>query len=192
MGMTTPPHDRSRETIATACAGDEQAIARLVREVWPGVWRAALAVSGSPEAAEDATQDALDRAFGDLGRFENVAHLARWLRSTAINRAIDLRRSDGARAQRERVLATDRGRPAEHHDGLTWESQDPELLEACRRLTPEMRHVLLLHFWADMELGDIAAALEVPVGTVKSRLARALSRLREDLLEETEDADGLG
>ena len=109
MGMTTPLRDRSRVLIAAARAGDDEAIAELVRDVWPGVWRAAFAVSGSREAAEDATQDALDRAFRDLGRFESAGHLLVWLRSAAVNRAIDLCRRERARADRERIAATDRG-----------------------------------------------------------------------------------
>lgn len=173
--------------LAAARAGDERAIAEVVRAVWPSLWRAAVAVTGSRETAEDAVQEALDRGFRDLDRFDDVGQLSAWLRRVTVNRAVDLYRSDRARADREHIVAAGSGARGGTDDQFAWASQDPELLEACRGLTPGARHVLLLHFWADMELDDIADALGVPVGTVKSRLARALSRLREDLQESPDD-----
>lgn len=150
--------------------------------MWPGLWRAALAVSGSRERAEDAVQDAMERGFRDLQRFESTAELFAWLRQVSVNRAIDLSRSEHIRSRYESASAPqafDVARP----DDYSWDAQDPDLLAACRRLTAQMRHVLLLRYWADMELGEIADALGVPVGTVKSRMSRALRLLREDLQE---------
>jgi RNA polymerase sigma-70 factor, ECF subfamily len=138
---------------------------------WPRVWRAAYAVAGDRELANDAAQDAFIRAGAALHRFDRRRQLEPWLVRIAVNRAIDLLRARRREAAEElpEALAFEPPLP------------DEELRSALRRLGPERRAVIALHYWFDYTTPEIAEVLGVPVGTVNSRLARALRHLRLDL-----------
>jgi len=138
---------------------------------WPRVWRAAYAVAGDRELANDAAQDAFIRAGAALHRFDRRRPLEPWLVRIAVNRAIDLVRARRCEAAEElpEALAFDPPLP------------DDEVRSALARLGPERRAVIALHYWFDYTTPEIAEVLGVPVGTVNSRLARALRDLRLDL-----------
>jgi RNA polymerase sigma-70 factor, ECF subfamily len=139
---------------------------------WQRVWRAAYAVSGDRELASDAAQDAFMRAGAALHRFDRRRPVEPWLVRIAVNRAIDLVRARRREAGEEELPET-----------LTFDPPQPDeaLQEALRRLGPERRAVIALHYWLDYTTPEIAEVLGVPVGTVNSRLARALRDLRLDL-----------
>jgi RNA polymerase sigma-70 factor (ECF subfamily) len=139
---------------------------------WQRVWRAAYAVTGDRELASDAAQDAFVRAGAALGRFDRSRPLEPWLVRIAVNRAIDLvraRRRETGEVVLSETFAFDPPLP------------DEELSIALQRLTPDRRAVIALHYWFDYTTPEIAEVLGVPVGTVNSRLARALRDLRLDL-----------
>jgi RNA polymerase sigma-70 factor (ECF subfamily) len=138
---------------------------------WPRVWRAAYATTGDRELASDAAQDAFIRAGAALHRFDRRRPIEPWLVRIAVNRAIDL-----VRARRREA-----GEEAPETFALDPPSSDEELQDALRRLSPERRAVIALHYWFDYTTPEIAEVLGVPVGTVNSRLARALRALRFDL-----------
>jgi RNA polymerase sigma-70 factor, ECF subfamily len=139
---------------------------------WPLVWRAAYATTGDRDLASDAAQDAFIRAGAALHRFDRRRSIEPWLVRIAVNRAIDLLRA-------RRNEAGDAELPETF--GLDPPSPDEELRDALRRLSPERRAVVALHYWFDCTTPEIADVLGVPVGTVNSRLARALRDLRLDL-----------
>ena len=139
---------------------------------WPRVWRAAFAVSGDRELASDAAQDAFIRAGAALHRFDRSRPIEPWLVRIAVNRAIDL-----VRARRHEARGVELPEPFAF-DPLP---PDGELAEALRRLGPERRAVIALHYWLDYTTPEIAEILGVPLGTVNSRLARALRDLRLEL-----------
>jgi RNA polymerase sigma-70 factor (ECF subfamily) len=139
---------------------------------WQPVWRAAYAVSGDRELASDAAQDAFMRAGAALHRFDRRRPLEPWLVRIAVNRAIDLVRARRREAGEDELPET-----------LIFDPPpaDETLHDALRRLGPERRAVIALHYWLDYTTPEIAEVLGVPVGTVNSRLARALRDLRLDL-----------
>ncbi len=139
---------------------------------WERIWRAAYAVAGDRELASDAAQDAFIRAGAALHRFDRQRPIEPWLVRIAVNRAIDLVRA------RRREAGED-----ELPEAFAFDPQlaDDSLHEALRRLGPERRAVIALHYWLDYTTPEIAEVLGVPVGTVNSRLARALRDLRLDL-----------
>lgn len=159
------------DLIAAAHRGSREVRAELFGRHWEAVWRHARALSGTPEAADDLTQDVFERAFRALGDFESRSGVRTWLLRIATNRAIDLSR---------------RSRPQEPlPDDLVSEIQaaapEPELRKAVEELAPERRAIVALVYWLDLSLTEAADALGVPVGTAKSRLGRALEELRERL-----------
>lgn len=162
------------ELIALARKGSREAAGVLFDRYWEVAWRAAYAVTADRALADDAAQDAVQRAFGALGRFDEARPFGPWLKRIAANRAIDLMR-------RERRLG-----PLEEHAAVSWDEVGDmgEVAAAVGALDPQKRIVVVLRYWLDLSVEDIAGVLGVPVGTVASRLSRGLAELRSVLEEE--------
>ncbi len=165
------------QVVLAARSGDATAFATLVHAETPAAYRLALSIVRSPAEAEDAVQEAFLRAWRDIGSLREADRWPAWFRRLIVRSALDQAR------RRRRVREVDLElafnlpglEPAVHPAGRL------ELLAAFDRLAPEDRSILALRFYADLEVPDVAAALGIPLGTAKSRLNRALGRLREQL-----------
>jgi RNA polymerase sigma-70 factor (ECF subfamily) len=169
------------ELIPLVRSGSGEAAEVLFDRYWASAWKAAYAVTAERALADDAAQEAMARAFGSLDRFDETRPFGPWLKRIAVNRAIDhLRR-------RRRVEPLPEGQlPLEPWAG--GEDADAELrlwavTDAVAALSLQRRIVVVLHYWLDLPLEEIAGVLGLPVGTVASRLARARSELRRVLEE---------
>jgi RNA polymerase sigma-70 factor (ECF subfamily) len=160
------------ELVGRAHRGSRDAAATLFERHWGGAWRLARTVSGRRDMADDIVQDAFERAFAALGRFDQSRPFAPWLHRIVINRALDLLRSE------RRLVGLD----VAAHPSAEWRdvsADDRALLEAVATLTPQRRVVIVLRYGLGYSPAEIARMLELPTGTVNSRLARALEDLRE-------------
>jgi len=174
--------------IAAARSGDHDAFGELVTRHQRRVWRVCRQYVGADEAGA-ATQDALVKAFVRLPSFDGRAAFTTWLTRIAINTCLDeLRRR---RRQGPRAEEPDEGSPG-ILAGLADDAADPEtraaqrqavarLLASERGLPARQREIFRLRFFAGLELEEIAAALAVHVGTVKTQLHRAVHRMRREL-----------
>lgn len=162
------------ELIVLARRGSGEAAGALFDRYWEHAWRAAYAVTADRTLADDAAQDAVQRAFDALDRFDETRPFGPWLKRIAANRAIDLLR-------RDRRLA-----PLEEHALRSWDAAEEvhEVVAAVGALDPQRRIVVVLRYWLDFSVEEIAGALGIPVGTAASRLSRALADLRRVLEEE--------
>jgi RNA polymerase sigma-70 factor, ECF subfamily len=159
-----------RDLVRAARRGDREAAASLFRRYWQSAWRVAFAITGRRAMADDVAADAFERAFAALDRFDDRRPFSPWLHRIAANRALDLLRA-------ERRIAG--GEPDESADFIADQrGGDRSLLAAVADLSLERRTVVILRFGVGMTPKQIAAALDVPVGTVNSRLARSLEQLR--------------
>ena len=158
--------------VLAAKRGSSDALGALFDRYWPVVWRAAYALTGQRELANDAAQDAFLRAAGSLAAFDHRRPLEPWLVRIAVNRSIDL-----LRLQRRLVPIDEAGETAVFDEPAL----DDELLGSLGRLDPDRRTVVALHYWFDYTTPEIAEVLGIPVGTVASRLSRALHDLRQYL-----------
>jgi RNA polymerase sigma-70 factor (ECF subfamily) len=165
------------ELIALAREGSREAVAVLFDRYWPTAWAAAYAVAADRGMADDAAQDAIQNAFRALDRFDETRPFGPWLKRIAVNRAIDLLRSARRREEAELHAWTLGEHPEE--DLELWAVAD-----AVAGLGEGRRLVVVLHYWLDLPLEEIAGVLGLPVGTVGSRLSRALVQLRVALGEE--------
>lgn len=166
---------RSDEQLAgEALGGSKEAAAELFRRHWSPSWRAAYAITASRAAADDVAQDAFQRAFRALPSFDGRRSFAAWLHRIVVNRALDL-----VRSERRLVGLGENEEPAT--DPFANELRDRELFAALAALEPERRAVVALRYWLDYSPTEIAEVLELPVGTVSSRLSRALADLRQQL-----------
>lgn len=168
-----------RETVTRARAGDRDAFATLARQALPWMDGVARLTMRDPDLARDAVQEALVRAWRDLPGLRDPGLIVPWLRRLLVHACIDELR----RARRRLVVEVEL--TDLHHPALgdaSVRSEDRDALErAFRRLDPAQRTVIVLHYYLDLPVAEIAAALEMPSGSVKSCLSRGRDALRAAL-----------
>lgn len=163
---------REAVLVREAQNGSEDALAELFRRYWRPTHRAAYLIVHDAAAAEDIAQESFLAAIRALDRFDRRRPFGPWLHRIVANRAIDSTRS---RKLRREVGIPDsiEGEPAPERRQLS-----DEVLTALAALGPEQRAVVVLRHLLGYTPGEIAEMLEMPRGTVNSRLRRALDSLR--------------
>jgi RNA polymerase sigma-70 factor (ECF subfamily) len=170
------PDRRERALVRDAQRGSARALEQLFRSHWSRAHRAALLVVGDAAAAEDIAQESFLAAVRALDRFDRSRPFGPWLHRIVVNRSIDWARARSLRRElgvddAPEPVAPPRA-PAEHAG---------ELAAALAELGPEHRAVIVLRYLLDYTPGEISDLLELPRGTVNSRLRRGLDRLEEVL-----------
>src|SRR3954454_9284522 len=156
--------------VRAAQRGSEGAVEELFARHWPDAYRTALLIAHDRAAAEDIAQEAFVSALRALPRFDRSRPLRPWLHRIVVNRAIDWAR---ARRLRAEVTAESLPEPVAPPVDLGLGDLGP----ALARLTPEHRAVVVMRYLLELTPGEIAAALDIPRGTVNSRLRRGLDAL---------------
>ena len=173
--------------LARAREGDVRAYEELVERHQQVAFRVAWLVTRSTPDAEEAAQDGLVKAYRSLGRFREGAPFRPWLLAIVGNEARNRRVAAGRRERlalrvgEARQVAVARAAEAE----ALAAGEREELLAAVARLSERDRLVIGARFFLELNEAETAAALGVRKGTVKSRLSRALERLRKEI-----EADG--
>ncbi|MGF1664637.1 MAG: RNA polymerase sigma factor [Acidimicrobiia bacterium] len=137
---------------------------------WEGVYRPVVIVLGDPGLAAEAVDEAMTRAFERWSSVSRMENPEGWVYRVAVNWA----RSWLRRIGRQRTLHGDT--PSAEHPVF-----EPGLAPALRRLSPEHREVVVLRYLQDWSEAEIATALGLRPGTVKSRLHRAMAQLRQEM-----------
>lgn len=160
--------------------GSRDAAGELFDRYWPLAWKAAYAVTADRALADDLAQDGVQRAFGALERFDQTRPFGPWLRRIVVNRALDeLRRRGRLESWDEASLHSWEMGASPSDELRLWAVAD-----AVAALAPKKRLVIVLRYWLDFPLEEIAELLQIPVGTVASRLNRAHAELRGRLEED--------
>jgi RNA polymerase sigma factor (sigma-70 family) len=172
------------ELVERARRGDLRAWETIVRTHQGIAFRTAYVLTASAADAEEAAQDGFVKAYRALGRFRRGAPFRPWLLRIVANEARNRRRS-AARRERLSLRAAAEARPGDAVPSpeaalLSRESQG-QLLAAMERLSDEHRDAIACRYFLDLSEDETAAALHIRRGTVKSRVSRALDRLREEL-----------
>lgn len=173
------------DLIRRAQAGDDDAYAVLVRQHEEVIFRLAYLIVGDADDAADVAQEAFIRAHRNLKRFDASRPLRPWLLHIAANLARNRRRSlgrYGAMLGRVFTLAPRVAPSAEVEN--TQAQQSEALWQAIRRLDRRDQQIIYLRYMLELSVEETAQVLDVQPGTVKSRLSRALDRLREVVLAE--------
>jgi RNA polymerase sigma-70 factor (ECF subfamily) len=190
-----------QELIAMARKGDKAAFGELVRLHRRGVFAVVYRLCGDAALAEDAAQEAFVRAWVNLHTYVPRSPWRNWLYRIAANVALDRLRSDNRRLARtvsldadgDELAADQDGEPtrdspclaAASEDGPAAQAERQELAEQVRltvlALPPASRAVLVLREYEDFSYREIADALDIPLGTVMSRLNYARGVLRQRL-----------
>jgi RNA polymerase sigma factor (sigma-70 family) len=172
------------ELVERAKKGDTGAYEVLVRTYQGVAQRTAYVVTGNAGDAEDAAQSAFIKAYYALGRFRSDAPFRPWLLKIVANEARNRRRSAGRREGLRLRLEEDRPRedaaPSPEAAVLAGEPRRV-LVEALNSLKEDERRVIALRYFLDLSEKEMAAVMGVAKGTVKSRLSRAMKKLRAKL-----------
>ena len=164
-----------RALVERAKGGDHDAFIALIDLSLARLDAAAWLILRDAELARDAVQDAMVRAWRDLPGLRDPDRFGPWLHRLTVNSCLDQARQRSRR--RIEVELTPVVHPAVAD--TTALVADRDMLDrALTRLDPEQRAVVVLRFFLDLSLPETAAALGIPVGTVKSRLHRSLERMR--------------
>jgi RNA polymerase sigma-70 factor (ECF subfamily) len=167
-----------RDLVVRAARGDRDAFARLAAAAISRLDGAARLILHDPEIAKDAVQEALTRAWRDLPTLRDPDRFEAWLHRLLVHACMDeLRRG---RSWRFDVALEEFHQPAIEGAETGIVDRD-EIERGFRRLPPDQRAVVVLHFYLGMSLADTAVALNVPAGTARSRLHRAIGSLRAAL-----------
>jgi RNA polymerase sigma-70 factor (ECF subfamily) len=174
------------ELIARAKRGELEAYEEIVRRHQTIAFRTAWVITRSEVDAEEAAQDAFVKAHAALARFRDDAPFRPWLLAIVANEARNRMRAAGRRAGLAQRVAQERrpddAVPSPEAALLDSERRD-ELLAAIERLPPAAREAVACRYLLELNEEETAAALGCPRGTVKSRVSRALDRLRLELGE---------
>jgi RNA polymerase sigma-70 factor (ECF subfamily) len=159
--------------VRAAQGGSERAVDELFARHWGDAYRTAYLIAHDRAAAEDIAQEAFLAALRALPRFDRSRPLRPWLHRIVVNRAIDWAR---ARRLRQEVDLAEAVAPCDAPAGLG------DVGAALARLSPDHRAVVVLRYLLEFTPGEIAELLDLPRGTVNSRLRRGLDALA-DVLE---------
>jgi len=183
-----PPSDE--ELVGRTCAGDTEAFGQLVERHQDQIYNAVLHLVGARHDAEDLTQEVFLKAYRSIGGFRGQAAFGTWLYSIMLNCVRSHWRAHGRRPESLSLGSSEGGN---NPGGLPASREGEPLREAVRyervaivrkaigELAPELKEVLVLRDREGLSYEELAASLKLPLGTVKSRLFRARSALKDRL-----------
>lgn len=177
-----------RILISRAQRGETDAFNELVRRSRLNVYRLALGLTGNRHDAEDLSQDVFVKAYQSIGKFRGESKWDTWLYRITVNVCNDHRKLN--RRTMVEYSEDERGTTAEREDRPAFTAPEraaeagmiqAHIAKAMDALSPSERSVFVLRHYHDLPLKQIAQALDVAEGTVKSHLFRALQRLQREL-----------
>ena len=172
-----------RDVVDAARGGDHEAFEALAIAAGDRLFAIACLILRDRQRAEDAVQEALVHAWRELPRLRDPDRFDAWLRRLLVNACADEGRHQRRWSTEVRII---RSEPTTD-DGANALADRDQLERGFRRLKPEQRTIVVLHFYLGLPVPEIAETLGIPDGTVKSRLHYATSTLRAAL-----DADARG
>ena len=173
------------ELVERARAGDHAAFSILAKDALPRVYGAARLILRDQDRAEDAAQEALLLAWRHVAAIRDLDAWDSWLYRLTVRACYRL--ASGPAARRVAALDVRVERPSGAPDFTREIVERDRILAALGALPVEQRAVIVLHFHLDLPLTQVAVVLDIPPGTAKSRLHRALEALRAALGEEPDE-----
>ena len=165
--------------IARARRGDADAFEQLVVAYRDQVFRLALRMCGNEADADEVAQEAFLSAWKALPNFRGDSRFSTWLYQLTSHAAIDLMRREKRQIAAEDITEVSAPDPGPSPQQQAERSETRQAVrDAMGQLSPEYRQIVVLRFLQELSYEEIAAALKLPPGTVKSRLNRAKAQLR--------------
>lgn len=191
--LTDPDHDLVLACQETRPSGFEGAFRELYETYKDRVYNVCYRITGNPADALDASQETFGTVFRKVGDFRFESRFSSWVYRVAVNASIDLKRR--ASARRSRSLDSMRATGRDDEPALELRDErleaptsaasrhelEAEIQRAITRLSPKMRAITVLRYLESLSYEEIADALGISLGTVKSRLSRAHDALDREL-----------
>jgi RNA polymerase sigma-70 factor (ECF subfamily) len=172
------------DLIQQAQAGDTWAFGELVRHHYSPVVNVAYRICGEMTLAEDMAQETFLRAWTNLNSFRITGSMKNWLYRIAINATLDVLRRKSDLPMDDEVVQMIQDPTPDPETSLVQKERAENIQEMLRALPLATRNVLVLREYGELSYQEIAAILDIPIGTVMSRLNSARTRLRELLKEQ--------
>ena len=176
------------QIVERAITGEPDAFGEIVRRWERRIYALSYGMLGREEDARDATQETFIAAFRNLRNFRGDAKVSSWLHRIAINQCITKQRRAKVRGETsldEEIETSGDVFAGPAHDSPAFVVEDDERTTLVRRavntLPPELRQVVVMKEFEELTFQEIAAALDMPLSTVKSRLYTAMKQLRSRL-----------
>lgn len=170
--------------VQQAQQGDRGAYGELVSRYYDGVIKTVYHLCGDDQMAQDAAQEAFIRAWVKLPTFRPQAPFRNWVYRIAVNAALDSLRKKPMESIEDNEGMLSMADKNLSPEAAYIEKEQVDIIQCAVRVLPEAaRTVLVLREYGDLSYEEIASVLEIPMGTVMSRLSYARSRLRESLQE---------
>lgn len=157
--------------------GDHKAVEEMMTRYANRLLRSAYLLCGNEATAQDLLQITLVRAVRAAKQFEGKSSLYTWLHGVLVNVHHHYQRAHQRTVLMEEI-PTQPVDPISISGQIDMEEGTAPLAKAIVRLSPEYREIIVLRFFDDLKVGEIAARMSLPLGTAKSRLRRALKHLR--------------
>lgn len=155
--------------------GDSEAFSELVGKWQERLWRYAFKMTGSEASAWDIVQETWSSVIKGLGKLKDVSTFPCWLFRIVNNKCVDWARQQQRQSRLNNHLEEKLNRKASEKAN----EKEDILQRAIAKLTPERRSLIMLRYSGDFSIGQIAGILNIPEGTVKSRLYRTVNELRQ-------------
>lgn len=191
--MPMSKYESDAQLVKRVLKGDQQAFARLLERYKDAIYNLCYRMLGSPQEAEDASQETFLRLYASLGNYDSKRKFSTWALRIATNYCIDRlrRRHQGSvsldtmpqdqEENSEPLIATLVSGELLPEEQLLRGEQSDEIERALQKLSPLYRTVLVLRYVEELSLDEIAEVLDIPVATVKTRLHRGREALRKAL-----------
>ena len=173
--MPDPPDPSDEDLARRASLGDRAALETLLARHLDQVHSVCRRVLGHPEDALDATQEALIAISRGIGRFDGRSRFTTWMYRVATNAALD----EARRRARRPIASEHLPEPGTHADATDAVDARLDVDAALATLPPDYRAAVALRDLAGLDYAEIAAVLNIPIGTVRSRIARGRATLAD-------------
>ena len=186
--MSRVDNPEERMLIAKAKGGDTIAFESLVRKYQRAIYYLCYRMTGAHQAADDLAQDAFIKAYFALSHFKEEMNFFSWIRKIALNHAINYlkvrKREISMGGNEMRVSHNPDSSPQEMPEETYQRKQMVKRFEqALQKLSAEQRAIFILRVYENQRYEQIAKTLDIPEGTVMSRLSRARQKLKDELAE---------
>lgn len=186
--------EREQEWIRRAQRGDVSAYDALVRAYETLAFRAAYLIARDEHEAADAAQDAFVRAYRALNTFRTGEPFRPWLMRIVTNQALNRLQASQRRAnmnERYALAENENRKMSNAQEHVEAREQNEKLMRAVQRLKPDEQTLITLRYFLELPETEVAQTLQLPQGTVKSRLHRTLAKLREIIRQDFPDLQEL-